>query len=99
MTKVWVWAGAPKRERRKSRNESAKIFPQRAENQSAESTKAPKYNSPISSALITKETGHLNNEITEYGTSKSLLFIRFRYSDVQYSDPNVFEWSKFGSWL
>ena len=39
-------------ERQKYRSESAKIFSQRAENQSAENTKALKNYSPVSSALL-----------------------------------------------
>ena len=46
-----VWVRAPKQERRKCRNKSSKIFPQRAKNQIAENTKVPKVIA-ISSALL-----------------------------------------------
>ena len=35
--------------------------------------------------------GHLNNEWSEYWTSKSLLFRCFHYSDVCYSDPHCIQ--------
>ena len=50
--KKWVWVGGSKREGQKSRNESAKIFPQRAENQKAENTIRPKRISLTSIALL-----------------------------------------------